>query len=61
MIYIIRNPMLWLGISTYGGGVLSVVCIVNNWQLLFALVQYEWSSERTGIFSGSYKDDRDQQ
>jgi hypothetical protein len=24
MIYIIRNPILWLGISAYGGGVLSV-------------------------------------
>ena len=23
MIYIIRNPILWLGISVYGGGVLS--------------------------------------
>jgi hypothetical protein len=22
MIYIIRNPILWLGISAYGGGVL---------------------------------------
>ena len=29
--------------------------------LIFALVQYEWHSERTGIFSGSYKGDRDQQ
>jgi hypothetical protein len=29
--------------------------------LIFALVQYEWHSERTGIFSISYKDDRDQQ
>jgi hypothetical protein len=29
--------------------------------LIFALVQYEWHSERTGIFSGSYKAVRDQQ
>jgi hypothetical protein len=27
--------------------------------LIFALVQYEWHSERSGIFSGSYKDDLD--
>jgi hypothetical protein len=29
--------------------------------LVFVLVQYEWHSERTGIFSGYYKDVRDQQ
>jgi hypothetical protein len=29
--------------------------------LIFALVQYERHSERTGIFSGSYKDERGQQ
>ena len=42
-----------------------IITILHNSKihdiLIFALVQYEWHSERTGIFSGSYKDDRDQQ
>jgi hypothetical protein len=32
MIYIIRNPILWLGISTYGGGVLSVYFSIDDVQ-----------------------------
>ena len=30
MIYIIRNPILWLGISAYGGGVLSVYFSIDD-------------------------------
>ena len=32
MIYIIRNPILWLGISAYGGGVLSVYFSIDDVQ-----------------------------
>ena len=28
--YIIRNPILWLGISAYGGGVLSVYFSIDG-------------------------------
>ena len=30
MIYIIRNSILWLGISAYGGGVLSVYFSIDD-------------------------------
>jgi hypothetical protein len=32
MIYIIRNHTLWLGISAYGGGVLSVYFSIDDVQ-----------------------------
>jgi hypothetical protein len=32
MIYINRNPILWLGISVYGGGVLSVYFSIDEVQ-----------------------------
>jgi hypothetical protein len=30
MIYIIRNPIFWLGISAYGGGVLSIYFPIDD-------------------------------
>ena len=37
MIYIIWNPILWLGISAYGGGVLSVYFSIDDvhWTTFF--------------------------
>jgi hypothetical protein len=37
---------------------LSLLYCTRKNILIFALVQYEWHSERTGIFSGTYKDVR---
>jgi hypothetical protein len=51
MIYIIRNPILWLGISAYGGGVFVSLFFerrcspgyffrnVNKWQLGFPIIK----------------------
>ena len=36
---------------------ISLLCCTRKQFLIFALVQYEWHSERTGIFSESYKDE----
>ena len=39
MIYIIRNPIFWLGISAYGGGVLSVYFSIDDvhWTTSFVM------------------------
>jgi hypothetical protein len=40
MIYIIRNPILWLGISAHGGGVLSVYFSIDDVHQTTSFVLY---------------------
>jgi hypothetical protein len=43
MIYIIRNPILWLGISAYGGGVLSVYFSIDDvHRTTFFVMKTKW-------------------
>jgi hypothetical protein len=52
MIYIIRNPILWLDISAYGGGVLSVYFSIDdvNFKHTIKLITIEILIKKTDVW-----------